>query len=1396
MANNLTYTINLKVNDAALKGLITALGTYNSSISHTNKGTAAVEKELAKLESSANKAAGGINNANKALAETTSKATSAARAAEDVEGQFAGIANTRYAMYDVATTLGVISAATLGLSIAAIRTAADYEALFASVQRTSQTVGSEWAALKESLVDLTTQIPVTAQDVAQIATLGGQLGIEAQNIDAFTESVAKFSATTDVSAQGAAEGLGRLAQLSGVGQSSFDELAASIYQVGVTSVATESAVLSVATQISVSARQAGFAADQTIALAGALASLGVAPERARGSIQRVFNILTNAADSGGARLETFARVSGVTAEEFAQTWKGDPQTAFQQFLAGLGRADKAGQNMNNILADVGISAVRDTDALKRLAQNTDVYAESIAQANDGWSDGSVFAEGYAVQTENLNAKMQVLGQTIQAIIAGSQNNALLKGFVDLLQAFASTLQSLSNNKAAQIFTGIAVAIGLLVGGLAALGAGAALASASILAMLTVVRQLTKEQGLGNTQFGLARLALVEYAAAMGRASQADIDKVLTATAATTSTQRLIATLKVFNATTRASSIALKGLLASTVLGVAFVGVGLALEKFTAQAEKAKQAKQNLDEAFKEALDTDVKTFQAAGGVFQEIPQAIDATGEASARAATKTEDLSKSVLGLSDVADTLPDSMAKTVMSSEEAAAKAQDLGSSMLGLKEATDTASGGIENQTQKVYDLTAAYGAAIDETIGKSLLDFILGEGDGQTQLSRLGLAQQALDSLGVSWEDFQLAIKTNDTQWLDNVEIWVDNWSKTTTDKNMAAQADALLAIIDQARLMGASLQDTAAGQDALSQAMKAFGLDADETADEMGAMKDAATNLADGLFDSANASIGMTNAMYALGQQVQQTGGGFDVLTQDGAANMSAFQNAVSAAAKLAGDDSDLFISLVDNIIQQMVAAGVTGVQQLIKVRNQYAAITGGQPTVISDLEAGVLMSNQLAQGMNDAAKNTKKVADNANKAQRAIRTLKDYVSDLSSVMRAAFDYRFGFSQAKDDTTSKIHDITEAFADARIKVRDLKQDILDLQATLSGLSADRNVLQYQLSVAQEYGDTLRATKILAELEKNASDTAKAQNDLSDKTTDLNAAQQEATATLTGNSDAAIEQRKNVEDLVQTMEDQIAAYAAQGHSQKEVAAYAKKLKGQLDAQLTAWGYNRKEVNKYTAALDDAVKIINSVPRNLTIKADANTSPAQKALDEFFAKNKDRTVNTTHNVTTNNKVKNDPVAQQVMEINSKIQALIAGLKAGKYNPNIVKYTQPQIDALVAKRKKLVGYSDGGYTGRGGKYEPKGVVHGNEYVVESERVNKLGVPFLNALGRSTERGYSGGGPVNVTTSFPGAIVVELSPVDRRLLAAAGAGDVILDGKVLAGAVNRANQADRRRSG
>lgn len=103
----------------------------------------------------------------------------------------------------------------------------------------------------------------------------------------------------------------------------------------------------------------------------------------------------------------------------------------------------------------------------------------------------------------------------------------------------------------------------------------------------------------------------------------------------------------------------------------------------------------------------------------------------------------------------------------------------------------------------------------------------------------------------------------------------------------------------------------------------------------------------------------------------------------------------------------------------------------------------------------------------------------------------------------------------------------------------------------------------------------------------------------------------------------------------------------------------------------------------------------------------------------------------------------------------------------------------------KSITGFSDGGYTGAGGKYEAAGIVHRGEYVVPKSEVNQATKrPYFM---EQTPQ-YAVGGYVGASQMSGGVMMVELSPYDRKLLAAAGNVQLRLDGKVVAQATNQSN--------
>ena len=337
----------------------------------------------------------------------------------------------RYALYDLASTYGIVSAALLGMNTVAIKTAADFESAFTGVERTLDPTYNAVGDLRKELVDLSTQIPLTFQDISQIAQLGNQLGIAGDKVAGFTETVAQFSAVSGIGVNETAQAFGRLQNLLDVSADEFDNLGSSIALVGVNSAATEAQIIAVAKEIAPFTRAAGFGADGAIALSGALASLAVPPERARSAIQQFSTQLRKSVAEGGDALNNFATLTGMTSEQLDQLVRSgqDGDKIFRAFLETLSSGDPV--QITQALDALNLSNLRVDTTIQALTQNLGVYDRAMSDASQGYVENTELARQYAFVVDDLNSRWMMFVNSLNALVATLSGGAA-SGLADLL----------------------------------------------------------------------------------------------------------------------------------------------------------------------------------------------------------------------------------------------------------------------------------------------------------------------------------------------------------------------------------------------------------------------------------------------------------------------------------------------------------------------------------------------------------------------------------------------------------------------------------------------------------------------------------------------------------------------------------------------------------------------------------------------------------------------------------------------------------------------------------------------------------------------------------------------------------------------------------------------------
>lgn len=391
-----------------------------------------------------------------------------------------GLSRTRYALYDVSRSLAVAGAALLSFGGAAIGAAISFEKNFAQVVRI---VGSEIGytnpkieELRQGLISLSQDMPVSFAELANIAALGGQLGISADELDEFTTVVAKLTATTDLSSEAAGTALGRFRALLGVPASEFEALASAILKVGVNSVATETQIVTIATRIAGISKVAGLTYQDVVALSGALASVGVQPFAAQGSVIRLFTRIGQEVDRGGEKLEAYARISKVSADEFASAYGTERfGPILRQLIVGLGDVAVNGGSASKALEDLGIKGTIDIRTLTQLAAAQGVVNAAWKDSVEGASLATELSEQYGVTASTAAARLKVLGQSITALFASIGGGATgpIADFLDFLNDIVIGITDFTKTDFGQIVSVVALISTALLGFLALLGSALA-----------------------------------------------------------------------------------------------------------------------------------------------------------------------------------------------------------------------------------------------------------------------------------------------------------------------------------------------------------------------------------------------------------------------------------------------------------------------------------------------------------------------------------------------------------------------------------------------------------------------------------------------------------------------------------------------------------------------------------------------------------------------------------------------------------------------------------------------------------------------------------------------------------------------------------------------------------
>ena len=1252
----------------------------------------------------------------------------AGRAAEEAKSR---ISNMRYALYDVAAVMQNISKTAFGAFSTVVKESMEYESAFAQVKRTNDIAGKSADELRGKLEQMAASVTTTNfKDLSNIAALGGQLGVAKESITDFTETVAKLSATTDLSLDKSGETIARFQTIMGTTGQNFDNIASSILKVGVNSAATESQIANTSTQISAMGKFAGLTEYQVVGLSGALASIGVAPELSRGVVTRMFTQMQKAIRGGGDELNLFAKVAGVSAQEVQSAWGTSKfSDIFVKFIAGL---KNQGQGAIGVLKDLGIKASRDVPTILRLAEAHKTLEQTMRDAESGYNDSKTLNDQYNQIASTTAGKLEMLKNAwsnLKAEIGRSTNS----GIGDMLGSLTGLVQVLANlvqNPAAQWIAKLAGAF-LTAGGILAgyyakqalvLGGAYALTTAqrsmgiamqhpitSIRSLLSALAETVKLYKLSTVSVNEQTGALYKNAGAAQRAAGRAAASRSAAGAASGGAADAAGSIGNAAKATSGLMSAFKGLAAGAGISLFFTGLSKLTEGWTRRSEQARAEAKALEQAqadLAQSVMQDTKAFQEGGSAAYVFAKATNKAGESVSSQLFSTSDANAQTKAMAQAQELLAQ---KTGQSTAEIDKQTYAIGENSLKKMAEQIAGNTGFKQFADDQLGTLRQLGFSVQE------YSKLVTQGNSEMTDSQKKMAEEFRNrGFGFLADDIERSTQKS-SQYIDSFKAKIQEMVASGKINFIDGKAiiETLQKIDDNAHKAFDGVRNESDLASQTLKGLKGDAADAGDEMDEMGEKADKAAKELKKVVDSAlsgdEAFVNLEDAVANLGESLYKNGMNFDEFSEAGRANLKALYAVVRQAAEASGGDAGVMNAYIQQIMQLLRSHGVGSVQVLERVEQRLHAVankatqSANQITKAAALaqkagqaigmiaagiatgkdfskeasaslqglgksstaalpsikDLGKALDQGFARGARNAAKHakkarhrTRKLGDRAKKAgkkikeaAKEIKTFTDYISELSSVANAAFHFRWEFPKSLDETAKSFKTIKSYFesaakdaqsankeiGDANKSIEDTRNKIAELDAELSKLQSDRNKLTFQLKVAVDYGDTLRADDIRAELQKNAAAQQKNRTDRKNAEGDqagnyqklyeamqkLSDAQAKARRDLVGFSDAAREQRGNVLSLVEAYQKQILAYANTGASQQQVLAYASALRAEFINNMTSMGYSRAETERYAATFTDLSKVINGVPRNFTVGV--NADPALRALSDLEAKNR---------------------------------------------------------------------------------------------------------------------------------------------------------------------------------
>jgi TP901 family phage tail tape measure protein len=305
-----------------------------------------------------------------------------------------------------------------------------------------KTHAADVSALNQQFQSLAANTPVPIKGIQQVGNEVAKLGVGYRDVAADTKVILDLNQTTGASFETLTNGVGKGTLALGLGADGVQRFGATLFGLQAGTPATTEDILTLTQRIAGVGAASHISQPEILGMSAAIASTGGNVRTNASAVARFIETIQTSVTTGGASLDEFARLAGVTSKQFTDAWAKDPGQALSSVIRGLGDLNAVQGQGQSVLQALGFTQATQIDSLLNIARSQVVAGDSalamsnsISHANELWQQGTALQQAAGTIYNTTSAAIQDLRNNVD--LAGVSFGSFFLPIIKLAAGFMS-----------------------------------------------------------------------------------------------------------------------------------------------------------------------------------------------------------------------------------------------------------------------------------------------------------------------------------------------------------------------------------------------------------------------------------------------------------------------------------------------------------------------------------------------------------------------------------------------------------------------------------------------------------------------------------------------------------------------------------------------------------------------------------------------------------------------------------------------------------------------------------------------------------------------------------------------------------------------------------------------